>query len=86
MEAEIVEVIYGGRKYTYSKVGELMTWMDDKRMVIPVMLHRILREQALESGADVSIFLSKQREQEVKDAPKSKGSNKKIKGVFNPFS
>ncbi len=88
-----VEIDYGGRKYRYSKVGEILTWVDDKDLTVPVMLHSILRDRAISSGIDKSIFLEArtpnkkpEKIKENKDTKKSpKKSKTKLIGSINPF-
>jgi len=89
-----VTVEYRGNEYTYSQVGKIMTWTDHRKMVIPVMLHSILREKAISLGTDSSIFISKKK---VRKVPEEVGTAKKVVSVkkqknqsmmggFNPFN
>jgi len=81
------------RKYTYTTIGSMMTWVDDKHMVVPVVLHTKLREKAIADGTDISIFLSdpveSKPERKSVSVKKSKSKTTKkstLKGGFNPFN
>jgi hypothetical protein len=86
-----VNVEFQGKKYIYTQVGNIMTWTDEKKMVVPVMLHRLLREEAISSGTDVGVFISEKEEPKPLKTEKkvvSIRSKKKtlLKGGFNPFN
>jgi hypothetical protein len=54
-----VVVNYRGRLYKYTEVNSMTTWVNDKNNLVPVSLHSILREKALASGIDESVFYLK---------------------------
>lgn len=89
VEFDSIDVTYFGKRYTYSKVGTMITWSDSDGMAIPVMLHSILREKAIATGVDKSIFISKEGDYKVEKATKKSGGVKQVKGTlkggFNPF-
>lgn len=90
-----VSVLYKEKKYSYIQLGEMMTWVDDEQTVVPLMLHSVLREKAISSGINSSIFLSdipvleKNKEKKIKEKKVVKSSkNAKKKNLlsgFNPF-
>ena len=92
-----VSVVYREKEYSYVKVGSAMTWVDDSQAIVPVMLHSILREQAISSGISSSVFLSdiptpdeikEEKEQKIKEkkiSKVSKSKKSKLLSGFNPF-
>ena len=89
-----VLTILNGRKYTYKFNGSFYTWVDEKDLATPVIIHTKLREKALSEGADESIFLStpkppnSEKIKEESEAKKEIVSKKKtsLNGGFNPFA
>lgn len=93
-----VVIFHNGRKYTYKHNGAFFTWVDERNLTIPVMIHTILREKALSEGADASIFLSKPKqpscearentsEDNIQNNQIEKAKKKKnLNGGFNPFN
>lgn len=83
-----VVVIYNGKKYQYTEVNQISTWVDENGNVAILKLHTILREKALASGVDPSIFICKNIKIPILNSVVEKNTNKpknKIQGVINPF-
>lgn len=87
-----VLVVYRDKKYSYVKLGDMMTWVDEERAVVPVMLHSMLREKAIASGTNSEVFLStieemKAQKEKNKEEKKISKIKKKItkKNVLTGF-
>lgn len=93
-----VSVIYREQEYRYVEFCGRMTWVDASQIAVPVMLHTVLREHAIASGINSSVFVSTPdeieankvavKEQKIKEKKVSKISKNKKKnllGGFNPF-
>jgi hypothetical protein len=82
-----------GRKYRYKSNGLFYTWVDERNLPIPVIVHTSLREKALSEGVDESIFLSNpksphsEKTLEAEEPKVTKNQKKKTNstGSFNPF-
>lgn len=74
-----VIVIHNGKKYQYVESDLSMTWIDEKNNKVPVMLHQILREKAINSGIKIETFFGS-----FKEPKKKKDKPIKLKG-FNPL-
>lgn len=82
-----VEVHYGGKKYFYLEVDFITTWVDEHHIPVPVKLHSILREKALASGTDPSIFICNNIKIPIRKSKvdKTKNNQNNMQGVVNPF-
>jgi len=85
---EAIDIKFQGKRYKYTQLGRIVTWVDNENMAVPVFLHTKLREYAIEQGYDVGIFIRKKSELPPDpNKPKQKVFKKrKNKGRFNPFN
>jgi hypothetical protein len=83
-----------GKKYKYVQVGEEYSWVNDKNIMVPVVLQSELKVQALSEGIPLSSFNraakkpshdSDDADEEVVDKKVKKTKSFKIKGIVNVF-
>lgn len=85
-----VSVTFRNQKYTYKNIGSFFTWVDERNLAVPLLIHTHLREMALAEGADISFFLSAPKPPRTEDLTQplqrsSKVAQKKKNLGFNPF-
>lgn len=87
----MILIEFQNKKYQYLEVDGNMIWVDERNLAVPVMLHPKLREQAISSGVDKSVFVgdvkmpAKKKESSDKSLKSSKAKKQDLKGKFNPF-
>ena len=85
-----VSVLYDGKRYKFCDVDGSKKWIDNKNIVVPLILGQKLRKLALSEGFDQEVFNNKKktkklvREEEVKKAKvKSKSRKGSVTGGLN---
>ena len=82
-----VEVKLNGRTYRYINVGISTTWVNEDNIIVPVMMHTKLRETAIASGIDSSVFVNivvTKIEVDKKECKTTNIKKNSLKGI-NPF-
>ena len=52
-------MLYEGKRYKFCNIGSTRKWVDDRNIVVPVVMNKTLRKQAIEDGTEPEAFLSK---------------------------
>jgi hypothetical protein len=56
-----VSVLYEGKRYKYCDVGTSRKWVDNRNIVVPVVMNDVLRRHAIENGIGAEEFLAKKQ-------------------------
>jgi hypothetical protein len=79
-----VSVIYDGKRYKFCNIGSSRKWVDNRNIIVPVIMNQILRKQAVKDGVDPEVFTAKKPEKpEGARVKKAKVSSRQRKGSVN---